>query len=143
MNSASRYKTRGSILLMTLLMTALMTTLALAGLQRTQYQSQLTAGLARQASLQAEAAHALAVAALEAAGGHAQSFTPGCPPQCNWQTARRTVAADGVTAAYIAQRIAPGTDRFLLVARASHTDGGEALGHALFDADRNAFHFVR
>ena len=144
MNSALHSKARGSALLMTLMMTAVMTSLALTGLQRTHYQSQLAANLTRQALLEAEARRTLAAVAREPdISGHAQAFTPGCPPQCNWQTARRTSAANGVTAAYIAQLTAPGSNHFLIVARAAHTDGSEALGYALFNGSNRRFHFIQ
>ncbi len=135
-------KARGSTLILTLVLITVMAMLSLAGLERTRYQSQLATGLARQTLLQTEAMHALAAAARHA-DTSAQAFMPGCPQQCNWRNARRTDAAADVSATYIAQRLAPASNRFLITARAVHTSGGEAIAHALFDAGADAFRFVR
>ena len=145
MNSASPCKLRGSVLVLTLTLVTVTTALSLAGLERTGHQSELAAALARRAVLRAEAVGVLVAAAGAASGKHAQAFTPGCPPRCDWRNARRvaaaTSAAPGVTAAYIAQHVAPG--RFLIAARTTHAGGGEAVAHGLFDADAGVFRFVR
>ncbi len=131
-------------MVLTLVLVALMTSLSLAGLERTNYQSQLAAGLARRTLLQTEAMRALTAAARNVgAGGHAQTFVPGCPQHCDWKNARQTSAAAGITAAYIAQQLTPSTSRFLITARAVHANGGEVIAHALFDAEADAFRFIR
>ncbi len=144
MSSASPGKTRGSVLVLTLVLIAVMTALSLAGLERTNYQSQLAAALARRALLQTAATHTLADAAHNiGTGGHAQAFAPGCPQECDWRNARQADAAADVTAAYVVQRLAPASTRFLITARTVHAHGGEVLAHALFDTGADAFHFVR
>ena len=130
--------------MLTLTLVTVTTALSLAGLERTGHQSELAAALVRRSVLRAEAVGVL-VAAAAASEKHAQAFTPGCPPRCDWRNARRVSAAisaaPGVTAAYIAQHVAPG--RFLIAARAAHAGGGEAVAHGLFDADAGVFRFVR
>lgn len=142
MSSASPCKVRGGILVLTLMLLAVTTALSLAGLERTAHQSQLAAALARRSVLQLEAANALAAAAADgAAQRSAPAFVPGCPPQCDWGSARRASAGAGVTAAYIVQRAAP--ERFSITARATHPGGGEAVAHGLFDSDAGVFRFLR
>ena len=128
-------------MVLTLTLVTVTTALSLAGLERTGHQSELAAALVRRSVLRAEAVGVLVDAAGAASGKHAQAFTPGCPPRCDWRNARRVSAAPGVTAAYIAQHIAPG--RFLIAVRTTHAGGGEAVVHGLFDADAGVFRFVR
>ena len=131
-----RSKVRGSVLVLTLVLVTLMTALTLTSLGRTNHQSQLVAGLARQTLLETEAMRALAAAARNIGeDGHTRVFTPGCPEHCDWGNARSAHAAEGVAAAYLVQRLAPSTSRFLITARAVRANGSSAIVHALFDAD--------
>ena len=136
----------GNVLVLTLMLIAALTPLAIAALERVTHQSQLAAALARRAQLDAEAVRALTVAAGNVSGGGARAFSPGCPEQCDWRGARGVASAvSGVRVAYVAQRAAhTAVPRyFLITARAMHTNGGEVVAHALFDAHADAFHFVR
>ena len=134
---------RGNVFVLTLVLVAMMTALALAGLERTRYQSQLAAGLARQTLLRTEATRALAAARYAEMDRLALAFTPECPPRCDWRHARRVAAAEGVTAAYVVHRFTPSTTRFLVAARATHVNGGAVVAHALFDSRVGAFRFIR
>lgn len=140
LGKASR-KGRGNILVLTLTLVAVTSALSLAGLERTTHQSQLAAALVRQSVLRTEAANALTAAARTVSDERALPFTPECPPRCDWRDAQRVSAAPGVAAAYLVQRAAPG--RFLIVARAAHAGGGEAVVHGLFDSRDGAFRLIR
>ena len=151
MNSVSLYKAHGSVLILTLMLVSIMTALSLAGLTRTNHQSQLAAVLIRQALLKSDAAYALITATrhiirnanVDEAAKQLPLFSPGCPHQCDWQNAQTIQTDTAVTTAYIAQRVAPTSNRFLITARATHTNGSEAITHGLFDINTHSFHFLQ
>ena len=145
MNSASGSKACGSILILSLVLISILSTLSLAGLARTGNQSQLAAVLAHQAVLQAEARRALTIAAHRAAiagSRHAGPPVPGCPERCDWKQARPIYTDTNIDAAYIVQRLAPETRRFLISVRATQQAGGEFILHGLLDADAGRFRFI-
>lgn len=146
MNSASDCKPRGNILVFCLVLISIMSTASLAGFARTASQSQLAAALTRQALLQAADRQTLVEAArrVDAAGKkYARLQAPGCPERCDWHEAWPVDAGKNIDAAFIAQRLAPEINHYMLIARATHEAGGESISYGLFNADTHRFYFVR
>ena len=145
MNSASDCRAGGSILILSLVLVSILSTLSLAGLARTGNQSQLAVVLVHQAALQAEARRTLAIASRRVSvpgAEHVVSPASGCPERCDWKHARSVHTGTDISAAYIAQRLAPGTRHFLISVRATQQTGGEFILHGLFDADADHFRFI-